>query len=123
MSDSLSLPPKRVLFVDDESSVRMAIRMLLTHDGHQVEAVESGPEALRRFIPSDFDLVITDNYMPVMDGVELSSRIKERAPGFPVIMLTAFPPRTQPEGVDLIVTKPFVLDDLRKAMRQVLAPV
>ena len=97
------VPPKRVLFVDDEASVRMAIKMLLTHDGHVVEAVDSGLKALELFSVTDFDLVITDNYMPGMDGVEFSSRIKKVAPDFPVIMLTAFPPNSKPEGVDLIL--------------------
>jgi len=116
MSESRSTGPKRILFVDDEDAVRDAVRMLLSMDGHLVEAVNSGPAALEKFEPGRFDLVITDFCMPEMTGDELAQALKCRSSELPIILLTAFPPETTPPGIDLVVTKPFQLDNLRRAM-------
>ena len=115
-----SLPAKRILVVDDEPFVSEAIKMMLSHDGHQVETALSGEEALRKFDPARCDVVFTDFSMPGMKGDQLAEAIKGRSPKTPVILLTAFPPQTKPEAIDLILTKPFVLDSLREGLRKVL---
>ena len=81
---------RRILVVDDESLVCHTITILLKVDGHTVTTASSGEQALALFEPSKFDLVITDYAMPAMTGVELAAAIKSRAPGQPVVLLTAY---------------------------------
>jgi CheY-like chemotaxis protein len=115
-----TLPPQRILVVDDEPSVREAVKLLLTFDGHQVETAGCGEEGLASFASAQFDLIITDHKMPMMTGAEFAQRIKQRAPTKPIIMLTAFAPELQPSAIDLIVHKPCRLETLREAIATVL---
>jgi CheY-like chemotaxis protein len=110
----------RILVVDDEPLVCESVAMLLAHDGHEVEMASSGEEALNKQSSGEFDVVITDFLMPNMKGDQLSAALKARAPSLPVILLTAFPPPTQPVTIDLVLTKPFFLDTLREGLRRVL---
>jgi CheY-like chemotaxis protein len=111
----------RILVVDDEAMVCESVRLLLAYDGHQVETASGGAEALAKLEAGTFDVVFTDFSMPGMKGDELAEKIKARDPRKPVILLTAFPPATQPKGVDLIITKPFYLATLRKGVEEALA--
>ncbi len=114
------IPAQRILVVDDEPIVCESVKMMLMYDGHSVETAKGATEALTKFTPDKFDLVITDYCMPVMKGDQLAQAIKERAPENPVILLTAFPPTTKPEAIDLILTKPFYFDTLREALQKVV---
>jgi len=115
------LAPKNILVVDDEPFVCEAIKMLLSHDGHQVETAANGEEALTKCGSAQFDVIFTDFAMPGMKGDELADAIKVLSPKTPVIMLTAFPPSRQPASIELILTKPFLMDSLRDGLRQVFA--
>jgi CheY-like chemotaxis protein len=119
------LPAKRILVVDDEPFVCDAVKMMLMFDGHDVETANNGPDALALFGKGKYDVVITDFAMPVMKGDELAATIKSRAPGQPVVMITAYAEMLQSSGnplsgVDHIVSKPFLLENLREALVKVL---
>lgn len=90
--------------------------MLLAHDGHSVETAGGGAEALAKYDPARFDLVITDYKMEGMKGDQLAEAIKRLAPTKPIILLTAFPPETKPEAIDLVITKPVYFETLREAL-------
>jgi len=114
------------LVVDDETIVSDTIKMLLVHDGHEAQAVETGEAALARMEQRRFDVVITDFHMPGMKGDQLVARIKELYPGQPVIMITAFAEEYnqkvfgQPSGrADVLLLKPFSLAELREAINRV----
>jgi two-component system response regulator AtoC len=114
----------RILVVDDESFVRDAVRMMLAFDGHLVQTAANGQEALALFEKGKFDVVITDFAMPSMRGDALAAAIKARDPKQPVVMITAYaemlgPPEHLPEGVDYLLSKPFLLEDLRLAVSTV----
>jgi CheY-like chemotaxis protein len=113
---------KRLLLVDDESSVREAFRMMLELDDHQVTEANNGAEAMGLFTKSQFDLVLTDFEMPVMKGGELAVRIKNVAPKQPILMITAYGKELgDPQNpVDAILNKPFTLDELRRAIAKLL---
>ena len=73
---------------------------------------------------SKFDLVITDFEMPVMKGDELAAAIKARDPKQPVVMITAYAEMLQASGnpltgVDFVISKPFLLENLREAIAKV----
>jgi CheY-like chemotaxis protein len=120
-------PPRRILVVDDEPFVCDAVKMMLDFDGHHVETASSGAEALAILERSKFDLVITDFAMPNMKGDELAMAIKSRWPGQPVVMITAYAEMLHTSGnplrgVDFLISKPFLLENLRQAIAKV-APV
>ena len=119
-----SFPQRRILVVDDEPFVCDAVKMMLAFDGHSVETASSGKAALDLFEKTKFDLVITDFAMPAMKGDELALAIKKRDPQQPVVMITAYAEMlqssgTQLPGVDFIISKPFLLENLREAISRV----
>jgi two-component system, cell cycle response regulator CpdR len=120
-----SLCSYKILAVDDEFSVRMAIQMLLKHDGHEVQMADSGEAALAMLEQGKFALLITDYSMQGMKGTQLAILVKQRYPGQPIIMVTAFADEfttygKSPEGVDFVISKPFSQKELREAVARVL---
>jgi CheY-like chemotaxis protein len=116
-----SIQPRKILVVDDEPFVCEAVKMMLVFDGHQVDTAASGNEALALFDKGRYDLVITDYAMPVMKGDELAAAIKARVPGQPVVLITAYAEMLKAsnaplQGVDSVIAKPFLLEDLREAI-------
>jgi CheY-like chemotaxis protein len=123
-----AFPQRRILVVDDEPLVCDAVKMMLDFDGHLVTTAGNGKEALAIFGRDQFDLVITDFEMPVMKGDELAAAIKARAPKQPVVMITAYAEMLQASGnpltgVDLVISKPFLLENLREAIAKVTPAV
>lgn len=118
---------QRILLVDDEVSVREVVSAALEGDGHIVTATESGEGALDAFRRDRFDVVITDRAMPGINGDQLAAAINRSSPETPVIMLSGFGAmmRTageQPPGVNLVLSKPVILDELREGLVAVLRP-
>ncbi len=115
---------RRILVVDDEPFVCDAVKMMLTFDGHEVETASNGNQALAMFEDGKYDLVITDFLMPAMKGDELAAAIKAKSPKQPVVMITAYAEMLQSSGnpltgVDFVISKPFLLDNLREAIAKV----
>ena len=113
--------PLRILVADDQDIICELIAEYLRADGHVVEVACDGNDALEKFHPDRFDLVVTDQSMPGLSGEQLARAINERAPGTPVILLTGFGDEMQalgtlPEGICLIVSKPVSAADLRRAV-------
>ncbi|MEQ9504338.1 MAG: sigma-54 dependent transcriptional regulator [Deltaproteobacteria bacterium] len=79
----------RVLLVDDDPGVGQVLGALLAQGGHEANAVESGAAALEALEARPYDVVVTDQRMPKMDGLTLLGLIRERWPELPVVMLTA----------------------------------
>jgi CheY-like chemotaxis protein len=119
-----AFPQKTILVVDDEPLVCDAVKMMLNFDGHVVQTAASGQEALAILEKQGFDLVITDFEMPNMKGDELAAAIKARAPKQPVVMITAYAEMLHAAGnpltgVDCVISKPFLLENLREAIAKV----
>ena len=119
-----AFPKRHILVVDDEPFVCDAVKMMLNFDGHVVETANNGQEALALFDKGNFDVVITDFAMPNMKGDELAAAIKARSPNQPVVMITAYAEMLQAsgnplKGVDCVISKPFLLENLREAIAKV----
>src|ERR1035441_8155660 len=115
----------QILLVDDEHTIRRAVRLLLEQAGHKVWEAEGGEAALQLLAVRKFDVVITDFFMPGMNGDQLVSRIRQLLPAQPLIMATAFPEVCQDFGrptgrVEALLRKPFTLKELYDAIKQVL---
>lgn len=113
--------PLKILVVEDEPLVREVIGVYLSEDNHEITTACNGREGLEKFQVGEFDLVMTDRAMPEMNGDQLASEIKKIKPGQPLILLTGFGDLMtgageQPNGVDLVVSKPFTLNTLRGAI-------
>lgn len=116
---------RQILVVDDEPAVCGAIKMLLEFDGHEAQTASSGKEALALLEQHRFDVVFTDYSMPEMKGDKLAIAIKEQLPNQPVVMITAHADVLKSSGnsltgVDFLINKPFLLEDLRQAIVWVL---
>mgnify|MGYP006067580873 CR=1 FL=1 len=79
----------RILLAEDDPSIRRLLEYLLKADGHQVRQAVDGAAALALLKEEPFDLVITDLYMPNLDGMGLLKEVKALEPDLPVLMLTA----------------------------------
>jgi len=81
---------KKILVVDDESEMRVALETTLKREGYQPVCVEDGKKAWERIQNETFDLIVSDVKMPKMDGVELLRAVKQHSPKTIVIMMTAY---------------------------------
>lgn len=107
----------RVLLVEDEPAIRLAVRDAIAFAGHAVDAVEDGETALRRGLERAHDLIILDLRLPRMDGLEVCRRLRAAAVRTPLLMLTA--KGTEQDkleglgaGADDYVPKPFSVKEL-----------
>src|SRR5438477_2630516 len=114
----------RVLVVDDEPQITRVLKTVLSSQGYQVRTAADGESALAGFAEWHPELVITDLYMPHMDGVELCRRIRAVS-SVPIIVLSVKgEERAKVEaldsGADDYVTKPFGMDELLARVRAAL---
>ena len=116
--------PGRIIVVDDDATLADVVGRYLTRDGHHVECVGDGYEALRRVAAEPPDLVVLDLMLPGIDGLEVCRRLRAQWP-IPVVMLTALGEETDrvvgfETGADDYVTKPFSPRELALRVRSVL---
>lgn len=114
----------RILVVDDDPTVAEVVARYLERDGHVVECVGDGAEALRRALSNPPDLLVLDLMLPKMDGLQVCKKLRERWP-VPVIMLTALGEEIDrvvglETGADDYVTKPFSPRELALRVQSVL---
>jgi CheY-like chemotaxis protein len=78
----------RVLVVDDQPEIRRVMLRLLEREGHTTAEAEGGAEGLRQVAAQPVDLVVTDLFMPDMDGLEFMRELARRRPGMKVIAVS-----------------------------------
>ena len=117
--------PLNILLAEDERSVAFSISFALKADGHKIEIVSDGEEALSELTrkPGAFDVLITDHSMPRMNGVELVKRLRDTAFAGRIVVLSAHLSVENVEacaalGVDILIPKPFDVHLLRAAIRR-----
>jgi DNA-binding NtrC family response regulator len=112
----------RILVVDDEEAIRLALVELLRSEGHAVREAGSGDEALAALAGAPADLVLADLRMPGMDGMHLLAELRARFPGALVVLVTAQgDERTAVEALKLgaydYIPKPFDNEEIRAVAR------
>lgn len=95
-------------------------RWFLANFGYVVDAARSAEEALALFDPGIHDLVVTDNAMPGMTGLEMARVIKRQSPSTPILMYSGNPPEDR-SGLDLVVPRPAHLLAVKDAVDELLA--
>jgi len=113
----LRLPRARILLVEDGESNRRLVSLVLRRAGVEVETAEDGREGVERATREDFDLILMDMQMPVMDGLSATAALRERGITAPIIALTAHAMKGEEEkcraaGCSGFITKPIDLDML-----------
>ena len=112
-----------ILVVDDEENIRWLYKEELEEEGYIIKAAASGEEALQMVPENKPDLVVMDIKMPGISGVDTLIKIKEIDKNIPVILCSAYSDYKQDFSTwasDAYVVKAASLDELKKAIREVL---
>ncbi len=127
VDDKIEKGKGNILFVDDEKEITYMGKRMLENLGYKVEIKSEGSSALEEFKknPDRFDLLVTDQAMPYMQGTELIEKIKAIRPEIKTIIITGFNdsiPRdaTETLGIEAIITKPLILSEFSKLISKVL---
>lgn len=119
---------KTVLIVDDCLTTRKLVGLCLKKMGYLLLQAENGLDALEKLARGPVDLVITDMNMPQMDGVALTSSLKQdqTLQGIPVLMLSSESAEKEREsglaaGADAYLTKPVSQERLEQEVKKLLA--
>jgi DNA-binding response OmpR family regulator len=115
----------RILVVDDEISIRELSAALLMASGYQVDTAENGAAGWEALHGKSYDLLITDNNMPKVSGVELVKKLRAARMTLPVVLASgAIPPEALSRNPSLqlaaMLPKPFLPDELLGTVKQVL---
>jgi len=121
LPEAVEIGGKKALAVDDSKSMLALYRSILTNAGYEPTVGENGQDAYAHIqLGEKFDVIITDMNMPVMDGMEFVSKLRqtEGYADIPVIMVTTESEYSQQElarktGVNDFITKPFTADQLK----------
>ena len=125
----------RILLIDDDDMVRVAIRTMLENAGHEVVVAVDGIDGLDQIARQSFDLVLCDVFMPRLDGIATLQELQRRDAKTPVVMMSAGSPRAarigRQENADYLalslslgaaqtIRKPFKSDQLSGLVERVL---
>jgi two-component system, NtrC family, response regulator len=118
----------RILVVDDEKAMVLALKGLLTREGYQVDTACSGEEALRKIETGSFHVVLTDLSMDGLSGMQVLERARSIDAELAVIMMTAYGSekiavQAMKLGAADYLPKPFDNDEMRVVVRRVMDTV
>lgn len=113
----------KILIIDDEKSILDLLMVVFRKEGYTVETALSAKTALELIDQDEFDLILTDIKLPQMSGMKILKHVKEKQPGMPVVMITAY--GTIKQAVEALkmgamdyVVKPFNMEELKIIVAQ-----
>jgi DNA-binding NtrC family response regulator len=120
-----TLPPARILVVDDEALIRDTLAEFLTQEGFAVEACATGEQALERAAAQRFDVALCDVQLPGIDGLELLERLLKFSPQTFVLLVTAYATvenavEAFQRGAHDYLMKPIILNEVLGKVRRML---
>jgi len=119
-----------ILLVEDSPEVSMTVREILENANHTVDEADSGASALKVLKANKYDLIVSDIWMPGMDGIALLKEIRGNGNNIPVIVisggapnapLTYTAPLAATFGANIVIYKPFEKTELLNAVATVLS--
>ena len=123
----IDLSGKRVLLAEDNQLIRQLTEKLLLKEGVVVDAVEDGLQAYQRIQNTTYDCLITDLFMPKMNGFELTKKARELGYSGPIIAISAAIIGSETDkalamGVDTVLPKPVNMDQLKRCLVNIANP-
>ena len=117
----------KILVVDDDAQIRKLLTELFTQDGHEVEAAEDVPAALKLLLRHRYSLLVTDLELPMTSGLKLIQEVRGRGMRIPILVVSGnqdllLKAAVQDLGRAECILKPFGIDALRAAAQRLLAP-
>lgn len=119
----------KILLIDDEEICITSLQAALERLGYSVVAKLNSVDALNTFReqPNRFDLIITDQAMPGLAGVELSEEVMKMRPGMPIVLVTGFSEvvdkeKARRKGIREFMLKPFSVQDIAETVRRACSP-
>lgn len=122
---------KKILFVDDESSLRRTMTLGLRQHGYDTEPCENGVNALKKlesYIKNNIPLdgIVVDLKLPDIDGIKLVKILKFKCPGVPIIVITGYADRYNLDQINSLqvsafLEKPFSADELSQQFVEIMA--
>ena len=115
--------PPVLLIVDDETRILSALRRTLRREGYEILTAESVSEGLRILGSREVDLVLTDQKMPGMSGLEFLAQVAARYPKVARLLITGWPEEIPPDqiealGIRALIPKPWDDQQLKSALRE-----
>ena len=130
LDTSFTMTPRRILVVEDDEVSAVTVRSCLTDAGHNVVVVTDGMVCLETLSDQDFDLILMDIQLAVMDGINTTKEIRKQArfgskSNIPIIALTAYALAGDKKlfldsGMDGYITKPVNFDELKQVIERVM---
>lgn len=116
--------PKKLLVVDDNDDLREMMKLYLASEGFTVVVARDGNEGIDIATKENPELIVTDAKMPVLDGVEMTKRLRAQS-SIPIIIVTGTDSRSQREaqmaGADKVLVKPvspsFLVTEINKLLK------
>jgi CheY-like chemotaxis protein/HPt (histidine-containing phosphotransfer) domain-containing protein len=123
--DENGIPSLEILVADDDQLNQRLMRVLLTREGHRVDAAFNGLEAFEAIKRKKYDIVFMDLHMPVMDGIEASRQIRAWENGGTHTFIVALTASYLPEngqilfeaGIDNYISKPLAIEHIQRLVR------
>jgi len=111
----------KILVAEDEDSVRNLVARVLEMHGHEVKAVVDGSAALEALSRDQYDLLLTDIVMPLVDGIALAPKAARDYPDLRILMMTGYAEqKRRAHNLDVLM-KPFTIEQLADAVAHTLA--
>jgi CheY-like chemotaxis protein len=125
-----TIPPNKILIVDDEISLVQVCQLILEREGHTVQGAVNGRQALRMIAKEMPDFILLDVMMPGMNGIEVCRQIRQSYPiASPTIVMYTADGRAEVQtasmdaGADAFITKQNPFFDLPEKINPYLIPV
>ena len=117
----------KILLVEDSADNRMLVESVLGRQGIKVSTAENGREGVEKAMNGDFDLILMDIQMPVLDGIQATTELRARGFAKPIVALTAHAMKEEREktlgvGCDAHLTKPLVVSKLLNVIAEFTRP-
>jgi DNA-binding response OmpR family regulator len=117
----------KILFVDDDTSLNQILEKILREDGFEVDVAVDGIAAMNLLKEHRYDVAILDNYLPLMNGIDVLKSIRQDNLADKVIMITAVDERSLAReskrlGANEILAKPFEFEKLISCIQRLCPP-